>query len=174
LSTKLEGEPAGACASLSSLVDRVVLLDTGLELSLRLDKLLPESSRLGALAPMKITRPVPMRLKRRGVEMRLVIEGESAQVRPTDLALLKAVARGHRWFKDLASGAAADTLEIARRENVPDKYLRHLIPLAFLSPSLVDAICSDRHPATLTAEKLKRTANLPCEWRKQHELFAAF
>jgi hypothetical protein len=173
LTRRLEVEPAEACASLSSLVDRVALLDTRLELSLRLDNLLPESGQLGPMAPMKITRPVPMRLKRRGVEMRLVIEGESAQMRPTDLALLKAVARGHRWFKDLASGAAADTLEIANRENVLDNYVRRLIPLAFLSPTLVEAICSDRQPATLTAEKLKRTANLPCEWRKQHELFAA-
>ena len=37
-------------------------------------------------------RLVPLRLKRRGLEMRLVLEGEANQVREKDLAPLKALA----------------------------------------------------------------------------------
>jgi len=105
--------------------------------------------------------------------LRLVAEHADNPARPTDPALLKAVARGYRWFSELASGTAADTLAIAKREGVPDNYVRRLIPLAFLAPPVVEAICSGRQSATLTAERLKKTANLPCEWIKQQTLLAS-
>jgi hypothetical protein len=41
-----------------------------------------------------VTRLFPMRIRRRGVEMRLLIEGNRVQARRTDSALLKAVAPG--------------------------------------------------------------------------------
>jgi hypothetical protein len=44
-----------------------------------------------------------MQMKRRGVEMRIVLEGESIPV-PGDLPLLKAVARAKRWADDFATG----------------------------------------------------------------------
>ena len=43
-----------------------------------------------------VARFFPMTIKRRGVEMRLVIEGNVATARATDLSLLKAVARALR------------------------------------------------------------------------------
>jgi hypothetical protein len=48
-----------------------------------------------------ITRFFPMTIRRRGVEMRLVIEGNRAPARRADSALLKAVARARQWSEDL-------------------------------------------------------------------------
>ena len=71
-----------------------------------------------------------------------------------------------------ASGAFADTLEIAKRERVRDNYVRRLIPLALLAPPIVEAICAGRRPVTLAAERLRRGANLPFEWHEQLALIA--
>jgi site-specific DNA recombinase len=110
---------------------------------------------------------VPLQLKRRGVELRIVMEGEAASNRTVDATLLKAIARGHRWFAELASNRARDTLEIAKREGLHDSYVRRLIPYAFLAPSIVEAICEGRHPADLTTERLTRRPALPLEWVEQ-------
>jgi hypothetical protein len=99
--------------------------------------------------------------------MRLVIGG-GVSTRKTDLTLLKAVARGHRWFSELASGRAMFTREIAAQEGVNERFVRRLIPLAFLSPAIVRAIAEGRHPADLTGEALSRSGKIPIEWAKQN------
>jgi hypothetical protein len=68
--------------------------------------------------PLMITRFVPLQLKKRGVELRIVMDGESASTSAIDPTLLKAIARGHRWFNELASNRARDTLEIAKRVSI--------------------------------------------------------
>jgi hypothetical protein len=102
-----------------------------------------------------MTRFISIEMKRRGVEISLVIEGESARASRPDPALLKAIARGHRWFRELASGRTASVREVAKREGVYDSYVKRLIPLAPLAPEIVQSICDGSHPATLTAEVLK-------------------
>ena len=43
-----------------------------------------------------------------------------------------------------------------------------LIPLAFLSPAIVQAIAEGHHPANLTGEGLSRGINIPVDWAKQY------
>jgi site-specific DNA recombinase len=61
----------------------------------------------------------------------------------------------------------SSTIAIARRERVRDNYVRRLLPLAFLAPALVEAICAGRQPPELTAERLRRCAGLPLDWPAQ-------
>jgi site-specific DNA recombinase len=98
--------------------------------------------------------------------MRLVISGDDL-TGTTDPTLLKAIARGRKWFNELASGRAKFTQEIAAREGVNGRFVRRLIPLAFLSPAIVQAIAEGRHPANLTGEPLSRGINIPVEWARQ-------
>ena len=42
---------------------------------------------------------------------------------PSDPALIKAIARGHTWFEEIATGQATSITEIARREQVSDRYV---------------------------------------------------
>ncbi len=65
-----------------------------------------------------MTRLVPMQMKRRGVETRLVIVGEAVAASRTDPALLRALARGYQLFGKLASGRAISTRQIAAREGL--------------------------------------------------------
>jgi hypothetical protein len=66
---------------------------------------------------LHLFRFVPFKVKRRGVEMRLVINGGDEPRKP-DPALLKAFARARRWFEELASGRVRSLVEIARREGL--------------------------------------------------------
>jgi hypothetical protein len=72
-----------------------------------------------------------MQVKRRGVEMRMVLGGDSSPGR-VDLPLLKAVARARRWSQDLIAGRVQSVDEIAKRDGVAARYVRELMPLGFL------------------------------------------
>src|SRR5208337_2640015 len=137
-----------AAPTIAELVKRVDLRKSGIEISMDLESLLSRDSVVRRAPSLKFTRFVPLQMKRRGVAMRLVIGG-GVSTRKTDPTLLKAVARGHKWFNELVSGRAAFTREIAARERVNERFVRRLIPLAFLSPTIVQAISEGRHPADL-------------------------
>lgn len=115
---------------------------------------------------------VPAQLRRRGVEMRLVLEQGHDCTAGTrvDSALVKAIVRGRKWFDDLSSGRALSILEIAEREGVSDRYVSHLIPLAFLAPDIVATILSGTQPVELTTESLTKRTDLPVRWSEQRSL----
>jgi DNA invertase Pin-like site-specific DNA recombinase len=117
-----------------------------------------------------ITRFVPMQIKRRGVEMRIVLESGSRKTEP-DMALLKAIARGRVWFNEILEGKVRSQTEIARREGLADQYVNQLVRLALLSPKTVEAIVNGRQPVTLTANDLVHRVELPLEWASQERLF---
>ena len=115
---------------------------------------------------------IPARIRRRGVERRLVLAGgqaglSSAQVDP---ALVKAIVRGRQWFEDLASGRAGSIAEIAQDESVSARYVRQLIPLAFLAPDIVSKTLSGTQPVDLTTENLTKRIDLPLAWSAQRTL----
>ena len=166
----LESGPRSAPA-VTELVERVDLRENGIEISMNLESLLPLNSVVTRASSLKFTRFVPLQVKRRGVAMRLVIGG-GVSTRKTDLTLLKAIARAHKWFSELASGRAVFTREIAAREGVNERFVRRLIPLAFLSPTIVQAIAEGRHPADLTGDALSRGIDIPVEWDKQRVALA--
>jgi hypothetical protein len=115
-------------------------------------------------------RVIPARIKRRGVEMRLVLDGTETETTRPDPALIRAVARAHKWFDELATGRARSIGEIAENENVSDHYMSRLLPLAFLAPDIVEAIFAGRHPADVTAEALTKQVRLPIVWADQKAL----
>jgi hypothetical protein len=89
---------------LNALVDRVELTDTGIRVSLRLPNSITEEQRGANATALTITRVFPMQIRRRGFEMRLVIQGSRAPAPLADLALLKAIARGRQWADNLLAG----------------------------------------------------------------------
>jgi hypothetical protein len=162
LQSDVEAGPA-----LSALVDRVDLTETGIRVSLKLP--MPETtSRLAANAnELIIGRFFPMTVRRRGVEMRLVIEGNRAPAARIDSALLKAVARARQWSEDSLAGQAQSVAEIAERGRVGSRYVRRLMRLAFLARKFVEAIAAGDQPPELTAEALAERIDLPLLWTAQ-------
>ncbi len=155
---------------LRRLIQRVQLERGGIRVTVNLPALLVNQIDIEDPAELMMARFLPLQMKRRGAELRLVIEGETSPASTPDPALLKAVARGHRWFSESASGTVASINEIARREGVSDSYVKRLIPLAFLAPDIVRSICQGSQPLGLTAEVLKLTAQLPVDWQSQRQI----
>ncbi|HUY18626.1 MAG TPA: hypothetical protein VMV15_05315, partial [Candidatus Binataceae bacterium] len=158
-----------AGTALTALVDRVDLTDNGIRVSLKVP--IPETaSPLTADAnDLIVARFFPMTIRRRGVEMRLVIEGHHVPSPRADLALLKTVARAYRWSVKLLTGRAQSISAIAERERVSARYVRRLMRLAFLAPDIVEAITAGDQPPGLTAEALAERIDLPLLWTAQEK-----
>ncbi len=148
------------------LVERVDLSSDKITMAINLSALSSNTS-------TTVLHTVPTQIRRRGVEMRLVLNGLGAQAAKPDPALIKAVARAHKWFEDLRTGRARSFIEIAKNEGVSDRYVSHLMPLAFLAPDIVEAILAGTQPTDLTAEKLIKRTDLPMDWEEQKNLLAA-
>ena len=162
----------GTMEESETIIERVDLKRDGIQITLNLGSMLRPDQFPDGGATLRMTRLVPMQLRRRGVETRLVIPGEAVTASRTDPALLRALARGYNWFCELASGRAASTKQIADREGLSDSYVRHVVPLGLLAPAIVESICAGRQSVSLSAERLKDHARLPIEWEAQQQLLS--
>jgi DNA invertase Pin-like site-specific DNA recombinase len=109
---------------------------------------------------------IPARLRRAGIEMALVVDGEQQPSR-TDPALIRLVARAHA-LRDrlvLEDGVSAD--DFAAREGVTPSWVTRLARLAYLAPDIVAAILEGRQPVELTANRLLQDTRLPIDWSEQ-------
>src|SRR4029077_6058555 len=165
-SHRLQSE-AEQTVTLAALVDRVELKCDGMCVSIKLPIAGTEKSRAQLSDAVAITRSFPMQLKRRGVELRLIVGDHNRSAATVDLPLLKAVARAHRWFDEISTGKAKSLAEIAACEGLGVRYVGRLIRWAFLAPDIVESIVEGRKPAGFTAEALTRHIEIPLEWRSQ-------
>jgi hypothetical protein len=142
------------------LVKRVQLGTGEIDLSLNLAQLTGEET--------FVRHVVPAHIKRRGVEMRIILDGlRRGLAASPDPALIKAVIRARGWFEDLVSSRRQSVTEIAEAEDCSERYVSRLMPLAFLAPDIVEAILAGTQPVELTAETLTRHADLPLSWVDQ-------
>jgi site-specific DNA recombinase len=164
---RLQSDVEGA--ALSAVVDRIDLIDAGIRVSLKLPNSTTEEQQGANATKLTVTRVFPMQIRRRGFEMRLVIQGSRAPAPLVDLALMKAIARGRQWSDDLLGGRAESVAAIAEREGVLPNYVRRLIRLAFLAPKIVEAIAAGQQPPELTAKALTERIELPLLWTEQEQ-----
>lgn len=157
--------------ALQILINRVELRNDGIRLS-NLPIAPSESLNGHGSTHLALIRDVPIQMRRRGIEMKLVLDGNPKLSPRTDRALLKIIARAHCWFDDLMSGRALSMVEIAKREKVGKRYVSRIIRFAFLAPDIVDQIAAGCQPPELTAESLlRRYDQLPLAWEEQHKMF---
>src|SRR5262245_23838040 len=71
-----------------------------------------------------------------------------------DSALVKAVARAHRWRGMLEQGAYASITELAAAEKINQSYVCRVLQLILLAANLVEAILDGRHPSGLQLRTL--------------------
>ena len=95
---------------------------------------------------------VPFVTARRGRQMKLVLPGAGKCAAPNP-SLVTAVARAWDWAERLKTGEVASMAEICAAEGFTDTYVGQVLPLAFLSPELVEQILTGQQPAGLTANK---------------------
>ncbi|MCC0808792.1 recombinase family protein [Methylobacterium sp. W2] len=90
-------------------------------------------------------------------------------MKPEDrIRILKAIARSRAWIDDLVAARVTATNAIAAREDCSERSVRMLLPLAHLSPRIVDAIVDGRLPRGIGVRDL---VVLPISWAEQERAF---
>jgi site-specific DNA recombinase len=113
-----------------------------------------------------VTLTIPARLKRTGLEMRLVIQGETNDEDP-DPSLTRIMVRAHAIRDRLFQDGNLTVEEVARQEDLVPSYVTRLLRLTFLAPDIVTSILAGRQPPELTARKLMADTRLPLDWNEQ-------
>jgi hypothetical protein len=137
-----------AATALGELIERVRLSRESLHLPLKLPLALTEPDDVERPVNLLLSRLVPMQMKRRGVEMRIVLDGRALE---------------------LISGQVNSVDEIARREHLDKRSVRRLLRLGFLSPRIIEAIAEGHQPPDLTVFSLMRRVDLPLLWNAQEQ-----
>ncbi len=113
----------------------------------------------------------PLRLQRRGAELRLVLGGDAAPVPRPDPLLVRTLVEARSRVADYLNPALGLTVsDIAARDGAHVGDVSRSLQLAFLAPDLVAGIVDGTQPLALTAERLKRLGELPPLWEAQRAL----
>jgi hypothetical protein len=119
-----------------------------------------------------VTIRIPFEFRKRGGR-KLVISPDGGNAWPPsrariDNAMVKALARAHRWRKLLETGTYGTIEEIAAAEKINGSYISRILRLTLLAPDIVEAILDGRHPPELTLPVLLRP--FPVEWADQRRV----
>ena len=106
-------------------------------------------------------------LRRRGVETRLMVEGEAA---PRDETLLRNIALGHQFLANIKTGQS--TQEIAEARGLSKKRVQQILEFALLSPATVQLVLDATPPDWLTTDWCL-TREIPANWADQAALFSS-
>jgi hypothetical protein len=102
-------------------------------------------------------------IRRKGQEVRIALSGQPEIDSDRQPALIRAIARGRDWWQRLIAGTSMD--ELCKHTGFSGRYIRRLLPLAFLSPRIVSQVVGGQYPADLTLERLLGSVKL--DWRDQ-------
>lgn len=108
---------------------------------------------------------IPIELRRRGVEAKLLITNGGS--RNPEESLIVLLSRSHRWLRELTKSDACTVRQIAERENLDEADVSRFLPLAFLAPDIVTAIVDGTQPPELTVASLRRACPIPNSWTEQ-------
>ncbi len=86
-------------------------------------------------------------LRRRGVETKLLLEGNAP---PRDETLVRNFAKGHAFLEMITSGQSVQ--QIAEASGLSVRRIQQTVEFAFLSPEVVSLVLEGRQPSFLTAD----------------------
>ena len=111
---------------------------------------------------------IPILFRRRGVEAKIVIgDHDGKKRRSPDPKLVGLIAKAHGLLASITTGAALSIDDLARQHAMDSGDASRLLSLAFLAPSIVEAIVEGSQPIELTATSLLRASPLPHSWDEQ-------
>jgi len=116
---------------------------------------------------------IAFKLRRRGVESRLVVADDKVR-NPTsggaDPALVRLLAKAQRTLAEIVEYGEASVNAVAHKMRLDPSEVSRILPLAFLAPDIVEAILAGSQPIGLTANRLKRLSPLPADWADQQRM----
>ena len=119
------------------------------------------------------TTDIPMKFRIRSGKAVIVLPDGSRAIKRAqatiDNTMVKIVARGFRWKQLLCDGTYNTIDDLAAAEKINASYVSRVLRLAYLSPTIVEAILDGRQPAHLTMKDLLEP--FPAAWALQVEHF---
>ena len=149
----------------ASLLERAVLHPDGITITLNIATLMKSD-----ISEITLEQHFPMQMKRRGVEMRLVISNTNIAPANHDYALIRSIAQAHRWFEELLVGDVVNIQAIAQREGLDQGAVSRTMRLVFLAPDIIERILAGTQPADLNRYKMLRMQALPESWQEQRTM----
>jgi hypothetical protein len=113
---------------------------------------------------------VPFQMRKKGVEAKLMLAGETRSKPSQDTNLIQLIRVVHCWLHGLMSGKHSSIDDLAKHEGMPASEISRTLQLAFLAPEITRSILLGTQPADLTAQSLKRLGQLPASWQEQRRL----
>ncbi len=124
---------------------------------------------------LKLEQTVPMSIRRKGHERRLVISAlPSSNSRPVrqDARLIRALGHGLDFWQRMLDDPHLMAVDIGKKEGLDNRYVGRSLQLAFLAPDLIEAVAKGDLPEGWSAERVLRMDGLPLSWEAQREMFA--
>jgi hypothetical protein len=113
-----------------------------------------------------ITVHVPMRFAVRGGRKTIISDSYQPEAQPrTKNALLKALAKAHRWRQLIESGKYASISELAHAQRVNESYACRVLRLTLLAPFIVNDLLNGSQNSSPTLKELMKP--LPPRWDNQ-------
>jgi site-specific DNA recombinase len=99
------------------------------------------------------------------------VPSDTSPLKPeTREVLLKAIAKARTWVGDHVDGRVTSFADIAETEEIGERQVRLLAPLAFVPPRMLQSIVDGSAPSGLTVTSLARS--IPLLWTADsHEIF---
>jgi hypothetical protein len=108
----------------------------------------------------------PLQLHRTAHNIRLIIpNGGIEEAAKRNASLIRFVARGRRWYKQLTSGEMASIKAIAAAEKLNERYVARLLKGSLLAPDILQRILDGKQPVDLSVERLY--AGVSADWAEQ-------
>ena len=161
---------------LQNLIVGITVKPNGLKIRIRAAHLAEVLRRGGETAARELmARPdepvlvlkIAARLKRAGMEKKLLIEGvRKRSGAAADVSLLKLIARAHELQQAFTDGGRSVS-EMAASAGVSRSYFTRMLRLSFLAPDITRAILQGRQPPQFNARTLMADTRAPLDWNEQ-------
>ena len=120
----------------------------------------------GDTLPKTITVTLPIEFVRRGGRKTVISPVPYAPLpKKYDNAMVKALARAHRWRRMIETREYSSITELAKVEKINESYACRLLRLTLLAPEIVERILDGRQKDELQLNQLLKP--LPLEWHRQ-------
>ncbi|MGA9063375.1 MAG: recombinase family protein, partial [Terracidiphilus sp.] len=153
---------------LKTVIDRVVIQQTHVEIRLRVPALLNEILGGGELVidlPQIASIECPFRHVRQGRAVRLIVGNTSITTDASRQAILKAVARARLWYNLITTGQARSIRELAGLHCISPRFVNEQFKLIPLGPQSIESLMT--RPESLPLSLNDLVTSIPMNWREQ-------
>jgi site-specific DNA recombinase len=162
-------------ALLTALIERIDVGTNRIDIQIRPTGLGALLDPAAALSPNATdgetqTLSVPVKLRRCGREIRMLVGTDPFATTKPDRRLIKLLIRARRFHAAVVGSGGVPFAALAKQEGVSPSYFTRLVRLSYLAPDITRAILEGRQPRGLTADKLLVQSRLPLAWHDQRSV----